>query len=192
MIDVTVRANTKAATAAVLLNSRDIARATARALNKTAAQVRTGASREIRAAGYNLKAGTIRKTLSTTRATPARLIAALTATGRPIPLINYGARQTTKGVTVRVKNGSKTLRHAFIATMASAHIGVFERVGTGHKRVTKNGRAHWSGLPIRELYGPSIPDALGNAAVQKTMGQLIEDRYPTILAHEFAWISTHS
>ncbi|WP_080436323.1 hypothetical protein [Burkholderia ubonensis] len=115
--------------------------------------MRTGASREIRAAGYNLKAGTIRKTLSATRATPARLIAALTATGRPIPLINYGARQTTKGVTVRVKNGSKTLRHAFIATMASGHIGVFERVGTGHKRVTRNGRAYWSGLPIRELYG---------------------------------------
>jgi hypothetical protein len=75
------------------------------------------------------------------------------------PLINYGAKQTKKGVTVRVKNGRTTLRHAFIATMPNGHKGVFERVGSGHKRVTKKGRSYMSGLPIKELYGPSIPDS---------------------------------
>lgn len=124
--------------------------------------------------------------------TPARLIAALTAKGRPIPLIDYGARQTTNGVTVRVKNGRKTLKHAFVATMASGRAGVFERVGTGHKRVTRNGRAYWSGLPIRELYGPSVPDALGNAAVQKSIDGLIDSRYPAILSHEIDWIASKS
>jgi hypothetical protein len=43
-------------------------------------------------------------------------------------------------------------------------------------------------LPIRELYGPSIPDALTNDAVQKALAQTIARKYPAILAHELAWL----
>lgn len=103
------------------------------------------------------------------------------AAGAPVPLINYGATQTKTGVTVRVKNGRKTLKHAFIATMPNGHRGVFERTGAGHKRVTKKGRSYTSGLSIRELYGPSIPDALSNDVVQKAMARLVADKYPAIL-----------
>jgi hypothetical protein len=63
----------------------------------------------------------------------------LRATGAQVTLINYGATQTKRGVSVCVKNGRKLLRHAFIATMPNGHKGVFEREGTGHKLVTKKG-----------------------------------------------------
>ena len=55
--------------------------------------------------------------------------ASLTVTARPVPLINYQARQGKRGVTIRVsRKGSRVrLRHGFIATMPSGHRGVFER-----------------------------------------------------------------
>ncbi|WP_277187662.1 phage tail protein [Caballeronia sp. BR00000012568055] len=170
-------------------NPKDEIRAIVRALNKTAAQARTGASKAVRASGYNIKASAIKKSFSIERATPGRLSVTLRATGAPVTLINYGATQTKRGVSVRVKNGRKLLRHAFIATMPNGHKGVFEREGTGHKLITKNGRSYMSGLPIRELYGPSIPDALSNDAVQKALAQTIADKYPAILAHELAWLA---
>lgn len=178
---------TRRVTAGARPNPKDEIRAVVRALNKTAAQARTGAVRAVRASGYNIKASAIRRSFRIERATPSRLAVTLRATGAPVPLINYGAVQTKKGVNVRVKNGSDTFRHAFIATMPNGHKGVFERKGTEHKRVTKGGRSYESGLPIRELYGPSIPDALTNDAVQKALAQTIASKYPAILAHELGW-----
>jgi hypothetical protein len=189
MAGLSVRATTREITAGASPNPKDEIRAIVRALNKTAAQARTGGERMVRASGYNLKASAIKRSFTIERATPSRLAVTLKATGRPVALINYGATQTKNGVTVRVKNGRKTLRHAFIATMPNGHQGVFERIGKGHKKVTKDGRAYMSGLPIRELYGPSIPDALLNDAVQKALAKLIADKYPAILAHEIAWLA---
>jgi hypothetical protein len=68
--------------------------------------------------------------------------------------------------------------------MDSGHTGVFQRIGKAHKRVTKNGKTYWSGLPIRELYGPAIPDAVGNETVSKAVSQMIDRKFPAILAHE--------
>ncbi|WP_434107650.1 phage tail protein [Paraburkholderia caffeinilytica] len=189
MAGLSVRATTREITAGASPNPKDDIRAIVRALNRTAAQARTGGARMVRASGYNLKASAIRRSFSIERATPSRLAVTLRATGRPVALINYGATQTKKGVTVRVKNGRRTLRHAFIATMPNGHKGVFERTGRGHRKVTKDGRVYMSGLPIRELYGPSIPDALLNDAVQKALTNLIAGKYPAILAHELAWLA---
>ncbi len=188
MPTISVQASNLRATLA--LDAKDLARATARAVNKTATQARTLAVREVRAAGYNLKASTVRKAFALYRANPKRPIATLKATGQPIPLIDYGAKQNRTGVSVRVKNGRKTIKHAFIATMESGHTGVFLRTGKAHKRVEKNGRVRWSGLPIRELYGPSIPDAVGNEAVSKAVTQMIDRKFPAILAHEIAFAAS--
>ncbi len=185
-----LRATTREITAGASPNPKDEIRAIVRALNKTAAQARTGASRAVRDSGYNIKASAIKRSFTIERATPSRLAVTLRATGAPVPLINYGATQTKKGVSVRVKNGRKTLRHAFIATMPNGHRGVFVREGSGHKRVTKKDRSYMSGLPIKELYGPSIPDSLASDAVQKAPAQQIASRYPAILAHELAWLAT--
>lgn len=87
-----------------------------------------------------------------------------------------------------MKNGRKTIKHAFIATMESGQTGVFIRKGTAPKRViTKSGRLRYSGLPIRELFGPAIPDALANELVKKQLAQLVDRKFPAILEHEIAW-----
>ncbi len=64
----------------------------ARAINKTAQMAKTAASREIRAQGYNIKAGAISKSLTIRRANKGNLEAVIMVSGKPIPLINYGAR----------------------------------------------------------------------------------------------------
>ncbi|KAJ3472392.1 hypothetical protein NLI96_g13358 [Meripilus lineatus] len=98
-----------------------------------------------------MKASAIKRSFSIKRATANTLLVTLQATGAPIAVINYSARQTGSGVSVNVKTGRKILKHAFIASMKNGHKGVFVRSGgKGSKR-----------LPIKELYGPSIPTAAG-------------------------------
>lgn len=157
-----------------------------RALNKMGDQVKTGSARAMRDAGYNLKVSDIKKGLTVTRATSSRLQVTVRASGRPIPLIAYGARgPTAKGVSVSVLHGRKIIAGAFIATMPSGHKGVFIRVGKGHKKVHRRGRTVWSGLPIKQLFGPSVPDGLANKAVQDQLQRLVEEKFPEILRQQF-------
>ena len=160
-----------------------------RALNKMVAQVKTGSARGMRDAGYNLKVSDIKKGLKVINATSSRLVATVQASGRPIPLIGYGARQTAKGVSVSVLHGRKVITHAFIATMPSGHKGVFVRVGDQHKKVNRKGGTVWSGLPIKELFGPSVPDGLANKAVQETLQRLVEEKFPDLLRQQFKRIT---
>jgi hypothetical protein len=166
-----------------------VEKAAPRALNKVIDQVNTAAAREIRDAGYKLKVGIIKKNLTKTRASPGVLVAKLRASGRPIPLINYGARATAKGVSVDVLNGRKVITGAFIAVKSNGQKAVYVRTGKTHKKVQKNGRAIWSGLPLKELYGPSVPDGLANKAVQEALQRLVEEKFPAILQQQIKYLS---
>lgn len=170
------------------LSSEITDKAGVRALNKVAAQAKTAASREIRAAGYNMRAAKIKASITIRPASAGNPVATIRCTGRPTPLIEFSARETRSGVSVSVKNGRKTINDAFIATMPSGHKGVFVRVGSGHKKVMSRGKAVWHGLPIKELYGPSTSDAFGNDIVQQALVRLIKDKYPAILAHEIEFL----
>lgn len=164
--------------------------AVVRALNRTIDQVKVRASREVRSAGYKLKASDIKNAISINRASPSRLRADAVASGRPIPLIKYNARQVGAGVSVDVLNGRKVVAHAFIANSANGTPQVLMRApGAKHKKIMKNGKAVWTALPIKKLFGPGIPDALANKAVAQAMLDLIAERFPIILEHEHAWLS---
>ncbi len=165
-------------------------KAIARALNKTATTARVEAARNIRDAGYGLKVGKIKDALSIRRATGEELTAVLRSTGQPIPLINYGARQTAKGVSVNVKNGRKVIPHAFVATMRSGHTGVFIRTGKPHLKQSRNAKAgkRTDNLPIDELFGPSIPSAFANDVVQDAVADAIEERFPVVLRQELKYL----
>jgi hypothetical protein len=72
--------------------------------------------------------------------------------GRPIPLIAFQARGPEpsrgrgRGVSYRKPGGGRGRKEgAFISTMPSGHRGVYERAGKPR-------------LPIRELFGPALPD----------------------------------
>jgi hypothetical protein len=199
MINVNVKVDIERALRKFDLVRDDATRAIPRALNRTLTTAQAQAAREIVDAGYGLKVGAIKKSLDLTRATPNRLTAILRATGRPIPLINYGARQTAAGVTVNVLHGRKLIPGAFIATMPSGHEGVFVRVGSSARlpggvsagkaqRSPRGAGGKKHGLPIRELYGPSIPKAFGNRVVRDALTQAVKERFPTALDQELRYL----
>lgn len=163
-------------------------KAVPRALNKMADQVKVQAAREIRDAGYGLKVAAIKKAIGIKRANAGAVVAVVKATGQPVAIINYSARPVKNGVTVSVKNGRKLIRGAFIATMPSGHTGVYERVGDRHKKVTRNGKAQWRGLPIKEVYGPSIPSAFMNDKVQSALLDAVHEKFPKLLQHEIEYM----
>jgi hypothetical protein len=180
------------------LTEQDAKRAIPRALNKTATTARANAAREIRSAGYNIKVSGIKRQLSIRRASADELVAIVRATGRPIPLINYGARQTKTGVSVKVLRGRTVIKGAFIATMPSGHRGVFVRVDSAAGRrarlkgfgKVKHGQARNGkhGLPIQQLFGPSVPSAFGSEVVQRATVEAIRDRFPKVLAQELHYV----
>lgn len=189
-IKVDVRNNVSRVLAGMEQFKRDVVeKATVRALNKVVDQVKTAAAREMRDAGYNLKVSDIKKGLQTNKAFAGSLTAKVVASGRPIPLIKYGARQTSKGVSVDVLHGRKTIAGAFIATMPSGHTGVFVRVGNQHKKVARGGRVVWSALPIKELFGPSVPNGLVNKTVQAALQRLVEEKFPVVFAQQMKYLS---
>ena len=135
------------------------------AINGTASHAQTESVRRI-GQEWNAKQKDIRKALTVTKATAARLEASVQATGgrgKRIPLVVFGARQTRKGVTVKVKRagGRGLLPGAFIATMKSGHRGVFVRAAKSRKQGTP-----YRALPIRTVktgawagttYRPGLP-----------------------------------
>ena len=165
--------------------------ATVRSLNDIGAQLRTRASRQIRDAGYGLKAARIKKGIKVIKASSNRLTAILRANGRPIRLIEYSARKAgAGGVSVNVLHGRKIVRHAFIAKQLNGQPAVFERVGQGHKLVSKNGKLVREGLPIKQLYGPSVPDALVNQVVMDELERLVAEKFDGILRRNIAYYAS--
>lgn len=192
MIKLDVKLDVKAITASIAQIAKEQEKAVVRALNKTAAQARTEAARSVRAAGYNIKIAAIKKSFTISKARSRHLVVTLKSTGEQIKLINYGARQSKSGVSVQVLEGRQVLRHVFLAKNARGGVGIFERVdrqGGKHKVVVRNGKKVRIGLPIKELFGPSIPQALSNEIVEKALMDKIREKFPAILAHEVQWLA---
>lgn len=165
------------------------ARATFRALNKMADQVRTAVPRMVQDEGYGLSIGRIKRELTIVRASPGQLTASVRAKGRSIPLIEYQARTTSKGVTVKVKASRKLLAGRFIATMPNGHRGVYDRIGGKGHKITKNGKRYSTTLPISQEFGPSVPGIVVNKAIERLVIQAVADKFPELLRREVAFAS---
>jgi len=137
MLVINVKHNFPQVMRAVAQLERDMAdRVTVRALNRTIEEGRTDMSREIRAE-FNLPASKVREKLFIEKASfkggRLTLQAALLSKDprgrrRSINVINFGARQTARGVTVKIKKGGgrKAIKGAFIANKGRT---VFKREG---------------------------------------------------------------
>lgn len=156
----------------------DIARkALTSAINKTMAQAKTAMSREIRSE-FNMPASKVNAALRITRASYHGGMFTLQATlespskrGRSLNLINFGARQTRKGVSFKVKHGSggrKVIPGAFIANDGRT---VFIRVGK-------------SRLPIKALQTIGVAQMFNTKRVNARVVSTIKTKFPQIFAHE--------
>jgi Prophage minor tail protein Z (GPZ) len=181
MIAIDIRADVDRAVRSLTeLQRTVIPAATARALNKTAAQAKTQAGREIRQR-YNIGTRFLGRQISVIRATKTSLMAIVRPLGRKFPVYAFQARQTRAGVRVQIKRGApKVIAHAFIARTRSGHVGVFARgVYAGRSFLHQRPR-----LPITELYTVGVPQAFGAKVVIEALERKVKQRFPDLLAHE--------
>lgn len=155
---------------------KDAPKASARAINRTLATVNTQAVRGI-AEDLGVAQKHVRPSLRIYRANTNSLRGSLQGTGRRIPLYDFAARQTKKGVSYRMQGQRKTIASAFIATMRSGHTGVFARKG-GAKR-----------LPIAELKGPSVPHVF-RKHITSALRAFTESEFGKNLRHEIGYLLT--
>lgn len=180
MFKVKTRSNAAQVAQAFEASARSIDKSTEAALNKAAQLALDAAPPEIKKAGYGFQPADVRKALRLERAGAGRLVARVVATGRPIALIRFDARQSSAGVSVQVLNGRKVIPGAFIQRMPSGHEGVYVRdLRRGPAPRTRANR--WEALPVRELFGPSVPNGLANAKVQAGLQRLLQQRFPQLL-----------
>lgn len=165
-----------------------IQKAASRAINKIA----TTARKEVVAAivdRVNLRPSDVRRrNVTLNSATIDRLEAIIGISGRRIPLRDWSARQTRKGVSYAIQRGGrKTLPGAFLAVMPSGHVMVAaRRPGRGMAKRSRTQRAKYPGsLPIVEQFGPSVPAVvdgireLSQEILEQSLGERLERELDT-------------
>ncbi|MBE3586566.1 MAG: phage tail protein [Thermoanaerobacter sp.] len=152
-------------------------KAMANAINRAAEAARTEAARKVREL-YYIKHKDVLATMKIYRATPDDLTATVISKGNLIALSKFRITpkqpqpKRKKPVIARVKRGEGgPIKSAFVARMQSGHVGVFIRVGR-------------SRLPIRELYGPSVPQMLGSPNVTEWVEEKAIERLEQRLEYE--------
>jgi len=140
-------------------------------INKTLKTAQTQAVARI-GNELNLKAARIKKDFTTQKANFSKISGAVVAKGKPVGLVQFGANQTLKGVSVKVlRSGSRELlKHAYIAARGTKE-HVYWRSTQRHKHppakkfsVGKKARAKWAAIPIdmrrpvERLTGPRVED----------------------------------
>lgn len=154
MISVTVNKKQIAEAKRLLADTpRAMPKIITRSVNKVAVKARTKIIRRV-ASEIAVKQKDLRqRNVKLKKANYSTQTATIKITGKRIPLIRFGAKQTKKGVTYKIKKsgGRKKITGAFVEAMSSGHRGAFRRKGK-------------SRLPIVELFGPSIPAAMENVA----------------------------
>lgn len=148
----------------------------AKALNRATRGIRTDASKMTRQE-YNVKARQIRGSFSVRPATRSSLSAAAVSKGGAIslrhfnPLPSKPGRRPRDGVSVKVTRTRKKIPGSFVARMPNGSLGVFQRKGR-------------SRLPIKKLYGPSVPQMLDHDNVLPDLQDGATLRFNKNLDHE--------
>ena len=162
-------------------------KAIARAINKAAEKARTEGIKAI-CGEYAIKPSDVRKTIHIVRARPGNLSAQIISTGGPIPLIKFHVtprKPPAKGTKVKdrevviagVKFGNAAdMPHSFIARMPNGHLGVYSRKsGAGRN-------------PIKQRYGPAVPQMLGNLSVLGYIETRANERLEKELRHQISYL----
>lgn len=157
---------------------KHLPKVTANAVNRSAQSARSELVRSAREE-YEVKAGDVRGTIRITSATTSEPTAIVVSRGSPVPLARFSVRpKTVNGsrrtpIRVSVKKGSAvSLDRGFIYRTGKG-VNVFERVGTPR-------------LPIKKLYGPSVPQMLNNDKVASAVVEKAQEVLEKRLDHEIS------
>ena len=149
------------------------------ALNKVGAEVVTQAKRELKDA-TGLKAGVVGKKIKKDKARKGDETYSIHIKSRYLNVIEFGARQTKKGVSAKVWAKRKVYRGAFIGSgRNSGKQLVFKKRKNAPKR-------------IEALHGASLPREFERQDMAKIFNKKIKTRFPILFkrAVEFHMLKT--
>jgi len=149
-----------------------------RAINRSLQTARAEAVRAVRAE-YAVSAEAVRKTIEIKNASFSNPTGTILSTGSPIDLAKFDispSRPNPKAknpVLARVKLGGarKPIKNAFLARLSNGHLGIFIRADKGR-------------FPIKQLYGPSVPQMIGSENVSKKIEDKAAETLGKRLEHE--------
>jgi hypothetical protein len=160
-LSIDVRADIRAATKYLNVVQSEIDRAAVMALNRVAVTVRAEASRTV-AKASGMKVGEVKAKMPIAKADKASLTAVIFAKPWAPNLIRYAARETRAGVSAKAWGQRKIYKGAFIGNKGRT---VFSRVGENR-------------LPIKALFGPSVPKEFLRKANVDAMTKVVATRFP--------------
>lgn len=159
-----------------------------RALNRTAASVKTNASKKVRES-YVIKAKDVNATFKVKKASRSNLSASVTSASGSMGLDKFKVRplearhtKPPKSLKVQVKKsgGAKSLLATFVADVHG--LKVFTRESGSRHKKGRGGK--WSELPIKRLFGPPIPEMVGSKSVRGYVETEAAKVFETRLEHE--------
>ncbi|MGB4191883.1 MAG: phage tail protein [Rickettsiales bacterium] len=119
-------------------------KAVTRTLNRVASSAKTASAKHI-APMMNAKQSDIKRRMIEAKAYPRKVWASIIASGSPLKLIAFKARQTTRGVVAKAWGRTKLYRGTFIAPV---------KHGSSTNAVYVRRSQH--SLPVKQLYGPGV------------------------------------
>lgn len=159
------------------------------ALNRAARAASTAASKGARKR-YTVKAAAVKESLKVERASYKRPDALILSQGAPIPLSRFDVRSYKRGpMKARVRKGGpkRPIPGAFRGSGSLPSSRVFRRVPGAAKRVPSKGRFSGTGVkrqPIEQMFGPSVPQMIGNTEVEREVIDRAEEVFGQRLFHE--------
>ena len=151
------------------------------ALNKVGAEVVTQAKRELKDA-TGLKAGTVGKKIAKDKARRGDEEYTIRIKSRYLNLIEFGARQTKKGVSTKAWGKRKLYKHAFIGS------------GRNSGKQLVFGKTRGNPKKLKALHGASLPREFERQGMTKLFNKKIKTRFPILFkrAVEFQMMKAQS
>ena len=150
-----------------------------RALNRSLTNINTTIRKGVRTK-YTVQATDVKDRLDSVRASPSKLAAKVTAKGRPIGLDKFKVSPKTvnprrkKQLKISVKKGSaKEILGAFIGNQGNEKVFI------------RDGKPR---LPISRLFGPSVPQMIGNNEVVEQINQSAYETYHKNINYEINYL----
>lgn len=151
----------------------------AKSLNRSLSHINTTIRKEVRDE-YTVKAQEVKDRLESVRASTSRLAAKVTAKGRPLGLEKFRVNPKTvnprrkKQLKISVKKGSaKEILGAFIGNQGNEKVFI------------RDGKPR---LPISRLFGPSVPQMIGNDEIVEQINESAYVTYQKNINHEINYL----
>lgn len=148
------------------LSSREVKQIGTSAINRSLTSIRSRVVKRL-AGEINMLQRDIRDSVTINKANYDKLTGAVTVSKKPVPLIDFiGTVQNKVGVSVLVRKseGRQMLKGAFIQTMPTGHVGVFERLNhlaTKGPNAGIGGLTTWDGRLYRKAWRFAIGERFG-------------------------------